>query len=976
MIYVKWQHNDNFSAPCGDLLQDIYIRVIILIDFFIYSVKFCPQFLQMAYLRHFAPIKEAENCMKRFSPYAVYQINGKKQYASIAPDGEKIVSTDWTGDRLKEIRSIFNRYKLKEHQPEIIKSILSGNDTFVILPTGGGKSLCFQAPSVFFPGITLVITPLTALIENQVHNFNDNSYPVYHAKGENYYQTVRFKSIYPGMDGLSPQAMFSEILNPHESSGQGRKIQYKLLYVSPERLCNPKFIRALYDAEQNGLRINYIVIDEVHCMSQWGFEFRESYLYIADFISRRPIRPIISAFTATATSKDIEEIKSILHFPVDEKDYSDKKYKEFFDLYKRRNLSLNVIPCSNGSDAENAHDEGGAPVFPKTRLSTLIGILEKNIDRICIIYRTTVSGVDELYNALKNNKLFEERLVKYHARMQAPSKARSQKLFLNSYDGSIGHNKSTVSSTPCKNIMIATKAFGMGIDKGDISLVIHYDMPRSLEDYYQEVGRAGRDEDKVPEADCYLLYSEGPAKEKGTLQYTRSWIASQRGLPSSGCMPLASQFSDELKENIYKRFKIRLECVKAYCDFVQKNPDEAHEYIVDYLSGASDLDDPATRQSDSQPERYLAELKRLVSEINELHINNTHVANLLRHKPDTYELNRPFILHEDPSDSVTQAHELTFTVHGDEKLSYFDMCVLDAIYSIEILQKDTIYVQTILEALTGKNPRCSSQNKRDFRTKIKNSIDKMRHIAISISDHQCDLEIKEETFLPLKDKPKGQKGYSYSAIPPLFLYAEKMNGKIIRVPVSLLNVSKIRKHAFSLGASISNALLCHYLVHRIAISKRSKRGSFILFSTIKSIIGIQEDSCLFHKKAAAILNHYQEIGYFYKYYLYIKDYKYRFTGGKALTDTAYFQVKTADPAEDPNFRDSSHPLLPDITVVWDSQYNALPNDINANFHIKKKLPDAVWEGCRLSQDTQKALAAVSPGRMDGIVLLQGQDASG
>lgn len=475
----------------------------------------------------------------------------------------------------------------------------------------------------------------------------------------------------------------------------------------------------------------------------------------------------------------------------------------------------------------------------------------------------------------------------------------------------------------------------------------------------------------MPEADCYLLYSEGPAKEKGTLQYTCNWITSEKGLSSSGCMALASQFSDEFKENIYKWSWYRLNCVKEYCNIVQKNPDEAHEYIIDYLKGAHALCTIKPPEDPDPPERYYVELKRFVSEINDLHINNTHVANLLRDKPDKYKLNRPLILQEGSSDSVTQAHRITFTVHGDEKLSYFDMCVLDAIYSIEILQKDTIYVQTILEVLTGKNPRCSSQDKRDFRTNIKNSIDKMRRMAISISDNHCGFEIKEETFLPLRDKPKGQKGYSYSAIPPLFLYAEKRNGEIIRVPVSLFNISKIRKHAFSLGSSISNVLLCHYLVHRIAIYKRNRLGRFIQFSTIKSIIGIQDDSCLFHKKAAAILNHYQSIGYLKKYYLYINDYKYRFIGGEDLTDTAYFQVKTANLAKSPNSRDSSHPLLPDLTVAWDLQYNKTKKK-----SPKKKLSDAVREGCKLSPETEKALAAVSPGRMDGIVLLHSRAKSG
>lgn len=926
--------------------------------------------------------------MKRFSPCTTYKMNGKLRYASIAPDGEKKDSATWHADRINEIRYIFlqknknNQFRLKPYQKEIMTSILSGNDTFVILPTGSGKSLCFQAPSVFFPGITLVITPLVALIENQVDNFNKNAYPLYHPYAKNYYENIRFKAIYPGMDGLSARDMFSEIRSPRENGRHGREIQYKFLYVSPERLGNPKFSRMLERAEDDGLQISHIVIDEVHCLSQWGFEFRESYLYIANFISQRPIRPIISAFTATATPKDIAEIKNILHFPMDQAQYAVRKYREIFHMTKRENLSLKVLPCSD-YEARDDSDSRNARTAPlKTRFDTLIGILEQNPSRVCIIYRTTASGVDELYHALRGNALLKDRVAKYHAQMPEQARRRNKSRF----------EKAGPSLESCKNIMIATKAFGMGIDKKDISLIIHYDVPRSLEDYYQEVGRAGRDMEKVPMADCYLLYSVGPKYQKGTLQYTVNWVTSGRDAPGSGCMPVSSQFSGEMKENIYFWSYYRLCYVMKYCNIANKNPGAAHGFILKYLENrfsakqiAADLDyfyryivnyypvppgkrerflteclfrgadagrfsEDGSGQAGQGPDRYRAEIRRLTEEVNELHINNTYLANLLRHHPERYQPDMPYVLSEDAPGSGQEwkggqnkrkPHELTFVIHGGERLSYFDLCVLDAVYSIEAAHKGTIYVQTIWEILTGRNPEYSSQEKLLFRQKIQDSIDRMRAMAISISDNQCDYEAKEAVFLPLTDRPKRQKGYSYSAVPPLFLYAEEMNGQIVRVPVSLLNtalwkndfraefrllapegcrsLNGIRIHPFSLSPSPENALLCHYLIHRIAISKNTRRGNFILFLTIRSVTGICEDILVFNQKTVALLNHYRKIGYFKQYHLYITDYQYRLADGTALTGTARFRVKAAHIVKYWRSSAAGHLLLSDFPLAWSGQ---------------------------------------------------------
>ena len=1137
--------------------------------------------------------------MKRFSPCTTYKINGKIRQTFIAPDGTRKDSANWIADRINEIRSIFlqknknNQFKLKKYQKKIMVSILSGNDTFVILPTGSGKSLCFQAPSIFFPGITLVITPLAALIENQVENFNGNSYPLYHPFADNYYENIHFKAIYPGMDGLSIRAMFSEIRHPRRPAGSRREVQYKFLYVSPERLCSPKFLRELTDAEQNGLRIDHVVIDEVHCMSHWGFEFRESYLHIADFIGKRPVRPIISAFTATATPKDIAEIKNILNFPVDPKRYAEKKYHEEFHVEKRENLSLRVIPCL--SDTKTSSPETASD-GKKTRFETLLDLLEENTGKVCIIYRTTAAGVDELYRLLKSSETLKDRLGKYHAQLPERTKKRNKNCFLNSREENAAESvKAGSASKPCKNIMIATKAFGMGIDKNDISLVIHYDVPRSLEDYYQEVGRAGRDAEKVPMAQCFLLYSIGPKSEKGTLHYTINWVTSGKDSSELSCMPIASQFSDEIKENIYFWSYYRLCYVMKYCNIVSKYPGAAHNFIIRYLESrfsadrisddfdafynyitgyypipaaagehfmkkyffqGADIDrfpflcsgqekqnpdglpTPRSDWEKQSADKYHAEIKQLVGEVNELHINNTYLANLLRHHPKEYQLNRPYILSEENPDggqewksqknkkvkgeassalrrsdirenaafifvsdpdtceayvnaawnmrqnkehkvsaiftvnyhhvingvlnmredgfgllksreelspyaryigchvkglfpqgscglwrktkkssknpSVPEAvnetnadslfafvsgaekHELTFTVHGNEKLSYFDLCVLDAIYSIEAAQRETIYVQTVWEILTGRNPDYSTRQKLDFRAAIQNSIDKMRVLSISISDNQCAGEITKQVFLPLTDRPRGQKGYSWSAIPPLFLYAEEMNGQIIKVPVSLLNVSKIKKstlwkedfraefplcasdartleqqqkHPYSFTPSAANALLCHYLIHRIAISKNKKRGNFILFSTVRSVTGTREDSCLLHRKAAVIMDWYQSIGFLHRYYLYITDYHYQLADGSVAVDTAYFRMKTVPAEKRLNLRGTDYLLLSDLTLNWSPQYNKYLIDDNSNFEIKTTLSKALsGEGRALSPDARAELDAISFGRMDGIVL--------
>ena len=852
--------------------------------------------------------------MKCFSTYKKYKIDGVNKFAPIGlgEGSEEYMSLELlNGSRISEIQKRFiPDHKLKPYQKEVMEYILSGNNTFTILPTGSGKSICFQAPSVFFPGITLVVTPLTALIEDQVENFNKKHIVFCCPENQNKNEirktkNICFKAIYPGINDKDERQLFSEIQNFQIDNEYKYEIKYKLLYLTPERLCSPKFLKELKKAEKNGLRINHIVIDEVHCMSQWGFDFRESYLHIINFIKQRPVRPIISAFTATATQKDIEEIKNIFSLA----GVNNFKYKNH--ITERKNLSLQVIQCLGDKETQTGS--------LKTRYETLIDMLEKNKTKVCIIYPTT-EGVDELYSKLEENRLLRGRLVKYYGKgkMLADEKRENQKLFLSSYDGN-SDTKFCCTSKQCKNIMIATNAFGLGIDKEDISLVIHYDVPRSLENYYQEVGRAGRNTEKVPQADCCLLYADGPINEKGTLQNMIHWIVKKekaereyKKIPldftlvpveikpikkektnevSASTGDIFSQFSEEMKESIYFWSYYRLCYIKKYCDEVKINPQNAQKFIIEYLNQkfdenirnriAAELDsfynyiinkcrkdfkevlfagsdayiflDFAKRQK--KPDILQKEIKQLLNSVNEIYINNTHAANFLRDHPGKYELDKPF----EPGDCPDSGQ---ITIHGREKLSYFDMCVMDAIYTIEATQKGQINIEKLWKILTGSTPL--SSQKRKFQAEIRNSIEKMCNMFISIVDKQISFEKRREVFLPLK-KPKGQRDYSYSVLPPLYEFAEKKNHQIITIPISLLNTANIKQT--DLASTIDNTSLCHYLMRRIAISRYTGYKK-INFATIKKAIHINEDSYLFKKKAVAIMNYYQKIGYCDEYYLY------------------------------------------------------------------------------------------------------------
>jgi len=331
-------------------------------------------------------------------------------------------------DKHRILKQYFGYTAFRDGQETIIDDILKGLNVVGIMPTGAGKSLCFQIPALMMEGITLVISPLISLMKDQV----------------NALVQAGVKAAFLN-SSLSP-SQFQRVLRNAESG------EYKIIYVAPERLLTEEFQNLVQKS-----KISMVTVDEAHCVSQWGQDFRPSYLLIEKFIEMLPIRPPVSAFTATATGEVREDIIRLL---------------------KLDNPTL----VSTGFDRKNLYFE---VKHPKDKMSTLLDLLKKYDQKSGIIYCSTRKNVEKVCDVLCEEGYGATR---YHAGLSDQERKANQEDFL--YDRS--------------SIMAATNAFGMGIDKSNVSFVIHYNMPKDIESYYQEAGRAGRDGEP---ADCILLYS-------------------------------------------------------------------------------------------------------------------------------------------------------------------------------------------------------------------------------------------------------------------------------------------------------------------------------------------------------------------------------------------------------------------------------------------------------------------------------------
>ena len=401
---------------------------------------------------------------------AAFQNTEETSFAAPRDAGE-VRKARVTGDIHAILKSVYGYSAFREGQEDVIGAILDGRDVLGVMPTGAGKSLCYQIPALAMEGCAIVISPLISLMKDQVNALTQAGVPAAFLNSS-----------------LSERQTAAAL-----SNARGGK--YKIIYVAPERLLTERFLSLA--AEMN---LSMIAVDEAHCISQWGQDFRPAYLDIPEFIRRLPARPRLCAFTATATERVRADIRRLIGL---------REPLELVTGFDRPNLYYRVLRPANKREA-------------------LTELLNGYRGMSGIIYCATRKQVEEICDSLKRDGF---RAARYHAGLSDDERRRNQDAFAMDDSG----------------VMVATNAFGMGIDKSDVRFVIHYNMPKDIESYYQEAGRAGRDGER---ADCVLLYS---AQD----MITQSFFIDHMGEESN----LSPEDAAKLREQA----RARLIAMQGYC---------------------------------------------------------------------------------------------------------------------------------------------------------------------------------------------------------------------------------------------------------------------------------------------------------------------------------------------------------------------------------------------------------------------------
>ena len=381
------------------------------------------------------------------------------------------------------LKKVFGYDSFRPGQEEIVSRLLAGQDVLAVMPTGAGKSICYQVPALLLPGITIVVSPLVSLMKDQVGAL-----------------------VQAGVAA----AFLNNSLNDNQKALMLRRARegwYKIIYVAPERLEMPGFQRFAQERE-----ISMVTVDEAHCISQWGQDFRPSYLRIKAFVDSLPSRPVVGAFTATATAHVRDDIREQLAL---------QKPYEVTTSFDRPNLYFETRRA-----------------LPSQKPKELLDLVLKEGDNAGIVYCSTTKQVDETARLLQSRGI---RAAAYHAKLDADTRRKNQDDFL--YDR--------------VQVMVATNAFGMGIDKPNVRFVIHYNMPKDVESYYQEAGRAGRDGQP---ARCTLLYSGTDVR---TIRFfIEKEMEADNGLPADVKAEAARKAEERLKYMTF--YSTTQDCLRGF----------------------------------------------------------------------------------------------------------------------------------------------------------------------------------------------------------------------------------------------------------------------------------------------------------------------------------------------------------------------------------------------------------------------------
>lgn len=387
-------------------------------------------------------------------------------------------------DKRTLLKKYFGHSAFRGGQETLIGAILQGRDVLGVMPTGGGKSVCYQLPALMLPKLTLVISPLISLMKDQVASLTEAGIP------------AAF---------INSSLSLEELREVYAKASRGA---YKLLYAAPERLETESFLSLC-----TSLGVSLVAVDEAHCISQWGQDFRPSYLKIADFIASLPARPVVAAFTATAT----QQVR-----------------RDIIEHLRLQNPLCNVT----GFDRPNLYFDVRRPT---SKLPAVLSLVLEREGKSGIIYCATRANVERVCEYLSDRGIAATR---YHAGLPEEERRANQDDFR--FDR--------------KSVMVATNAFGMGIDKSNVSFVIHYNMPKSLESYYQEAGRAGRDGSP---GDCILLFSPGDV-------HTAEFLIKNGG---------NEDLAPDVREQVRRADFARLRDMTGYC----KTSECLRGFILDYF---------------------------------------------------------------------------------------------------------------------------------------------------------------------------------------------------------------------------------------------------------------------------------------------------------------------------------------------------------------------------------------------------------